>query len=156
MPTGRVPGVRGRARTQPGWVRSQIQYENRTRLSILQFINMRMSLILLICSTRSLSRSCSTSGTSHHGQQPLQDAGGVVHTKTDKVSKDRLHLPFKKQHAIIDHTWSRVRWILHFTIYFTFILLYFILTFIFILRYLQLTLFSIFLVNADQFAETPL
>ena len=34
MPTGRVPGVRGRARTQPGWVRSQIQYENRTLLHI--------------------------------------------------------------------------------------------------------------------------
>jgi len=127
MPTGRVPGVRGRARTQPGWVRSQIQYENRTRLSILQFINMRMSLILLICSTRSLSRSCSTSGTSHHGQQRLQEAGGVVHTNNRHINK--------KQPAIIDHAWSRVRWILRFTIYFTFT--FFILTFIFIGKALQ-------------------
>ncbi len=146
MPTGRVPGVRGRARTQPGWVRSQIQYENRTQLSILQFINMRMSLILLICSTRSLSRSCSTSGTSHHGQQRLQDAGGVIHTNNRDINK--------KQQAIIDHAWSRVRWILRF-ILLSFHFLYFNVYF-FILRYLHLTLFSIFLVNADQFAETPL
>ena len=126
MPTGRVPGVRGRARSQPGWVRSQIQYENRTLLNIffLQSICMRMSLILLICSTRSLSRSCSTSGTSHHRQQRLQGAGGVVHTNNRHINK--------KQPAIIDHAWSRVRWILRFTIYFTFILLYFILTFIFL------------------------
>ena len=33
---------------------------------------------------------------------------------------------------------------------------FFILTFIFILRYLHLTLIFNFLVNADQFAETPL
>jgi len=124
MPTGRVPGVRGRARTQPGWVRSQIQYENRTRLSILQFINMRMSLILLICSTRSLSRSCSTSGTSHHGQQRLQEAGGVVHTNNRHINK--------KQPAIIDHAWSRVRWILRF-ILLSFHFLYFIVYFYFTL-----------------------
>ena len=30
MPTGRVPGVRGRARTRPGWVRSPTQYEHYT------------------------------------------------------------------------------------------------------------------------------
>ena len=124
MPTGRVPGVRGRARTQPGWVRSQIQYENRTRFSILQFINMRMSLILLICSTRSLSRSCSTSGTSHHGEQRLQDAGGVVHTNNRHINK--------KQQAIIDHAWSRVRWILRF-ILLSFHFLYFIVYFYFTL-----------------------
>jgi hypothetical protein len=124
MPTGRVPGVRGRARTQPGWVRSQIQYENRTRFSILQFINMRMSLILLICSTRSLSRSCSTSGTSHHGQQRLQEAGGVVHTNNRHINK--------KQPAIIDHAWSRVRWILRF-ILLSFHFLYFIVYFYFTL-----------------------
>jgi len=116
----------GHARNQGGFV-----HKFSTRIApystFLQLISMQMSLILLICSTRSLSRSCSTSGTSHHGQQRLQEAGGVVHTNNRHINK--------KQPAIIDHAWSRVRWILRFTIYFTFILLYFYFNIFFYVTY---------------------
>ena len=98
MPTGRVPGVRGRARTTTGG------FVHRFSTSIaptqfFQLIYMRMSLSLLICSTMS-SRSCSTSGTSDHGHEVQEGS----FTNTDEVSEDRTHFFFKKQHAIIDHT----------------------------------------------------
>ena len=88
MPTGRVPGVRGRARTQTGG------FVHRFSTSIaptqfFQLIYMRMSLSLLICSTRPPSQSCSTSGTSDHGQQRWKVQEGSL-TYTDKVSEDRI------------------------------------------------------------------
>ena len=99
MPTGRVPGVRGRARTITGG------FVHRFSTSIaptqfLQLIYMRMSLSLLICSTRS-SRSCSTSGTSDHGRQRLRVQEG---TWTIPRTWDTIKSYIKKQHATIDHT----------------------------------------------------
>ena len=97
MPTGRVPGVRGRARTITGGSVHRFS-TSIAPMQFLQLIYMRMSLSLLICSTMS-SRSCSTSGTSDHGHEVQEGS----FTNTDEVSEGRIFF-FKKQHATIDHT----------------------------------------------------
>ena len=146
MPTGRVPGVRGRARTQPGWVRSQIQYENRTLLNI--FAVILYADVINFCSS-------AAPGLFHDLVAP------VVRLTMDSNAYKRQEGSFTRtigtstrnsRRSLTMHGLECVGFFALFYFHFTF----FILTFIFILRYLHLTLIFNFLVNADQFAETPL
>jgi len=145
MPTGRVPGVRGRARTQPGWVRSQIQYENRTLLNIFA-VNLYADVINF----------CSSAAPHFHDL-----VAPVVRLTMDSNAYKRQEGSFTRttgtstrnsRRSLTMHGLECVGFFALFYFHFTL----FILTFIFILRYLHLTLTFNFLVTADQFAETPL
>ena len=131
MPTGRVPGVRGRARTRPGWVRSPFSTSIALYPISCSSICMQMSLSLLICSTSS-SRSCSTSGTSHHGRK-MQE-GSFTRTIGTSTRNSRRSLTMHGLECVGSFVLPFILLSFHF-IYFN---IYF-----FILRYFNLTLFSI-------------
>jgi hypothetical protein len=104
----------------------------------------RCLLSLLICSTRSLSRSCSTSGTSHHGHK-MQE-GSFTRTIGTSTRNSRRPLTMHGHECVGFFALTLI--LFHFNIYF-------------ILLYFNIALFCIilkFLVNANQFilAETPL
>jgi hypothetical protein len=77
---------------------------------------------------------------------------GSFTRNTDEVSKEGTHFFFKKQHATINHIGHEC--VTSFGLTFILLSLDFILTFTFIFLKHR-TIFN-FLVNADQFAETPL
>ena len=146
MPTGRVPGVRGRARTQPGWVRSQIQYENRTLLHI--FAVHQYADVINFCSS-------AAPGLFHDLVAPvvrLTTESNACKMQEGSFTRTTGTSTRNSRRSLTMHGLECVGFFALFYFHFTF----FILSFIFILRYLHLTLFSFFLVNADQFAETPL